>query len=87
MPAVDSDRSALPAFLSLAGAGFAVAVVALDSLWPAVGMTVMIALAVYLKRREDRRFLREFRGQCAACGYDLRATPERCPECGTAARS
>lgn len=40
-------------------------------------------VAVY-SWRARRRWRRRSRGECVNCGYDCHATPERCPECGTA---
>jgi hypothetical protein len=49
---------------------------------PLVIGCVLPAISGYRWRRQRRRRLR---GWCLACGYDLRASAGRCPECGTRA--
>jgi hypothetical protein len=51
-------------------------------LWPLILVAAVfpvLRIKSYPKRKETRQ------GHCVCCGYDLRATPDRCPECGTVA--
>ncbi|HEY8668356.1 MAG TPA: hypothetical protein VIL86_17025 [Tepidisphaeraceae bacterium] len=56
---------------------------AISILFPAWFLALLFSLLPALRLRRwilDRQ--RNRPGFCRTCGYDLRATPERCPECG-----
>jgi hypothetical protein len=55
--------------------------------WVSLPLWALALLTGILPLGRLRSMLRQRRRvdgvRCLACGYDLRATPERCPECGT----
>ena len=50
--------------------------------WSLMLLTALPALMVIRSELRRRRFRA---GGCPVCGYDLRASPDRCPECGAEA--
>jgi hypothetical protein len=52
-------------------------------LWPVILISGMLTFG-FVRSAWRHRFRR---GHCRRCGYDLRASPQRCPECGTSVQA
>ena len=60
-------------------------IVSVSLVVPLILTLPMASVGAQLAARPSLHERRRQFGLCARCGYDLRATPGRCPECGTAA--
>jgi predicted Zn-ribbon and HTH transcriptional regulator len=58
-------------------------ILSLLNAWMVIAIAVVMGGVVFERTwKEHRRETWIQTGRCAQCGYDLRATPDRCPECG-----
>jgi hypothetical protein len=62
--------------------GFSLEISTLDVL----ALSLVLPVGRYAGSLWRGRRCRTRPGLCPICGYDLRATPDRCPECGTVAK-
>ena len=83
----------VPKILLAAGIGLTIVAIALNVMrlyesamrvfLGAVAFFALVPVSVLRRAwREKVQSERRQRGHCPACGYDLRATSGRCPECG-----
>ncbi len=72
------DEDAAAGDLKISGVTWSVAL----PYWAVAALFAPLPVGWLVAAHRSRVRQRLVAGQCVRCGYDLRATPERCPDCG-----